>query len=377
MKIAYVCDNVYPYYIGGIEKRVWELTTRLAQKDHEVHIFTMKYWDGEDVFVRDDGVYLHGVCPARPLFDDNADHRSIKQALYFAQHVTLPLFKERFDLIDCQNFPYFSCFSAKMASAFKKSNLYITWHEVWGDYWNEYLGKKGFVGKNVERIVARMTNKMIAVSELTKRNLHDIGVRQRVHLIPNGIDYEFIHGISPSEKHVDIFYSGRMIKEKNVDLLIKSVYLVKESYPNVQCLIIGHGPEKEILTRLISELSLQDNIHLNNPLATYEEVIGQMKAAKILGFPTMREGFGILALEANACGLPVVTTDHPLNAAQDLIVEGENGFLSSPSVDDFAQKLLVALERSENMREKCCASSKKYNWNEIAADLEKVYMNER
>ena len=56
--------------------------------------------------------------------------------------------KERFDIIDCQQFPYFSCFSAKFLSTLKKIPLMITWHEVWGDYWYEYLGWKGFVGKD-------------------------------------------------------------------------------------------------------------------------------------------------------------------------------------------------------------------------------------
>jgi hypothetical protein len=43
VKIAYVYDVVYPYVVGGVEKRIWEIATRIARKGHEVHIFGMKY----------------------------------------------------------------------------------------------------------------------------------------------------------------------------------------------------------------------------------------------------------------------------------------------------------------------------------------------
>jgi len=77
--------------------------------------------------------------------------RSIKEGLYFGIK-TLTGLKGDFDVIDCQEFPYFSCFSAKMRSLLNKSELVITWHEVWGDYWFEYLGKKGFFGWCVKKL---------------------------------------------------------------------------------------------------------------------------------------------------------------------------------------------------------------------------------
>jgi len=51
MKIAFVYDVIYPYVKGGVEKRVWELAVRLSCRGHEVHIFGMKFWQGDDVLV--------------------------------------------------------------------------------------------------------------------------------------------------------------------------------------------------------------------------------------------------------------------------------------------------------------------------------------
>ena len=63
MKIAYIYDTIYPYTFGGVEKRIWELSTRLAQRGHEVHIFGPKFWTGSRI-IQKEGIYLHGVCKA-------------------------------------------------------------------------------------------------------------------------------------------------------------------------------------------------------------------------------------------------------------------------------------------------------------------------
>src|SRR5512136_542281 len=106
MKIAFVYDVIYPFVKGGVEKRVWELATRLTQRGHDVHLFGMKFWDGEEILIRE-SVCLHGVCPAQKLYVRG--RRTLWQAFYFSTRLISPLLKERFDIIDCQQFPYFSC----------------------------------------------------------------------------------------------------------------------------------------------------------------------------------------------------------------------------------------------------------------------------
>jgi hypothetical protein len=117
MKIAIVYDVIYPYVKGGVEKRVWELAVRLTHRGHELHLFGMKFWDGDGILIRE-GVFLHGVCPAQKLYVGG--RRTIWQALHFSMRLVSPLLKERFDILDCQQFPYFSSFSAKLISKLKK-----------------------------------------------------------------------------------------------------------------------------------------------------------------------------------------------------------------------------------------------------------------
>ncbi len=370
MKIGCVYDNIYPYTIGGAEKREWELATRLAMKGHEVHLFSMKYWEGPDVFVKE-GVYLHGVCSPQPLFING--RRSIKEAIYFAYKVLKPLFEEKFDIVDVTNFPYFPCFSAKLAALMKRTPLIITWHEVWDNYWFEYLGKKGIFGKVVEKVSTHLSDKMVTVSEATKRDLERIGFKKDIKVIPNGIDFRGIRKIRPSTEDSDIIFVGRLIKEKNVDLLIEAMSLIKRESPGINCIIVGDGPERGNLERLIYELNLEDNVHLKGVVENHDQVLSYMKSSKVFVLPSTREGFGIVALEANACGLPIVTVKHHQNAACDLINEGENGFISELSEQDIAQKIKTILINEQSLENKCIEYSKKFDWGIMVDLIEETY----
>jgi len=369
MKIAFVYDAIYPFVKGGVEKRVWELAVRLTRNGHEVHLYGMKSWDGEPVLIRD-GVIVHGVCPAQSLYVNG--RRTFRQALTFSCHLIIPLLKERFDVIDCQQFPYFPCFSAKFVSFVKKTPLVVTWHEVWGDYWYTYLGRPGFFGTYIERLVFRVTKNMIAVSPTTAGQLSSQGFSGPVFIIPNGVDTRRIRAAQPSRETTDLIFVGRLIREKHVDLLLRAFRHVLSGQPDCTLLVVGNGPEKETIDALIHDLSLADRVQFTGFLNDHDEIIARMKSSKVCVLPSTREGFGITALEALACGLPVVTVDHPANAIRDLITE-KTGFLCVLSAEDLAGAISEALRRHADMRQDCAAAVTGYDWDRIAAEIEAYY----
>lgn len=368
MRIAFVYDAVYPWIKGGAEKRIYEIGRRLADRGHEVHWFGVKWWDGKKT-IEQDGVLLHGVCEPMPLYVDG--RRSIKEAVYFATRLFPELMKYRFDVIDCQQFPYFPCFVSKIQSLLKKSNFFITWHEVWGNYWYEYLGFKGLFGKLIERFTANITDRIIAVSEKTKKDLEDLGVKD-ICVVPNGIDFRKIESIDALDKDSDVIFVGRLIREKNVDILIKAVRLIKEEIPDIKCVIVGDGPEKEKLMKLSQDLGVDSNIEFTGFLKRYEDVIAYMKSSKIFVLPSTREGFGIVALEANACGLPVITVKHEKNAAADLVKDG-GGYVCELGEKDIAEKIILGLEKGKFMKQKCLENARKYDWDRIVDMAELFY----
>ena len=373
MKIAFIYDAVYPWVKGGAEKRVYELAKRLAERGHEVHWYSIGWWwtdnDHNDIIM--EGIKLHGVSDPIDLYSD--DRRSIKEALIFSLKLLKPLFKDSYDIVDCQGFPFFSCFTAKIHSTLGRSNLIITLHEVWGDYWYTYLGKPGIFGKIVERAMLGLTNNIITVSSKTKKDLKKIKKSEESIIIPNGIDFNHIKGIKPSNERSTIIFAGRLIKEKNVDVLIQSLVTVKEKIPDIICLIIGNGPELSKLEILASELQLKENIIFKDFMENYDDLIGYMKSSKVLVLPSTREGFGMVVIEANACGIPVVTVDHPMNAAVDLVIDGVNGFKTQLETDDMSDKIIKSIESQNEFHDKCIEMSSEYDWEIIVDSLEKVY----
>ena len=374
MKIAYVYDAVYPYVKGGVEKRICEISRRLVKRGHQVHIFGIKWWDEKDVIIKE-GVYLHGVCELKELYIDGK--RSIGEAIYFARKLALPLLKEDFDVIDCQAFPYFSCFSAKISSSLNRIPLLITWHEVWDDYWYEYLGMKGAFGKTVEKMTVHLTDKAIAVSDRTKKDLERIGggSKKEIKVIPNGIDFDKIKDVKVSDKKSDVIFVGRLVEEKNVDILIRAIKLVKTDTPDIKCIIIGDGPKKNELEKLVHDLDLEGHIEFTGFLEDYNEVISCMKSSKVFVLPSTREGFGISALEANACGLPVVTVNHKMNATCDFITDGGNGFLCELSEKDISDKIIKGLGEGKDMEKRCIERVRGRGWDEISLLVESFYGN--
>jgi glycosyltransferase involved in cell wall biosynthesis len=369
MKIAFVYDVIYPYVKGGVEKRVWELAIRLTHDGHEVHLFGMKFWDSEDI-INHEGVFLHGVCRAQKLY--TGGRRSIWQAVYFSLHLLSPLLKEKFDIIDCQQFPLFPCLSSRIVSLIRKTPLIITWYEVWGDYWFEYLGYMGQAGKMIERGIASFKCTMITVSATTEGRFRNCFKKPLDAIVPVGIDLPHINSIPASTEDSEIIFAGRLIREKNAALLVRAFHSLSKQYPKIRLVIIGNGPERDGIATLIHDLSLEDHVYLREFSADHDDLISRLKSSKVFVLPSTREGFGITALEALACGLPVVTIDHKANAIRDLI-DGSNGFLCELSAEDLAASICLALQRHKDMRKSCILSADSYDWEHITSDIEALY----
>lgn len=372
MKLAFVYDAVYPWVKGGAEKRIYELGRRLVQRGHEVHVFGIKWWDGAEV-IQYEGMVLHGVCEKMELYVQG--RRSITEAMIFAIKLMPHLVREKFDLIDVSVFPYFSCFSVKLISVLKRKPVIFTWHEVWGDYWYEYMGNPGYFGKIVEILVSKLTSRSIAVSEMTKKGLESLGVSgKNVCIVHNGIDLNKIGSIQPSIHKCDIIFVGRLIYEKNVDLLIEAMVHVKRSMPDVKCNIIGDGPEKERLAGLAAGKGLSDNIRFLGFLE-HDEVMARMKSCKVLALPSVREGFGMVVIESFACGLPVVTVLHPRNAASELVDE-HTGLMIKPDAFELAEAIHLLINDTAIREEKSISAlnrSQDYDWDGIVRKLMVIY----
>lgn len=371
VKIAFVYDAVYPWVKGGAEKRIYELGRRLAWQGNDVHLFGIRWWEGEDV-IEHEGMMLHGVCSPRDLYA--GDRRSITEAIIFAMRLYPQLMRERFDLIDVSVFPYFSCFTVKLVATVKRIPACYTWHEVWGDYWYDYMGRTGFFGKLVERAVARISVNNIAVSGLTEKRLRHLGVPEKdISVIPNGIDIESIAETEQNKeqaafgdrdsKKCDMVFAGRLIREKNVDIIIRATSLLKKDIPGIKCCIIGEGPRREELVSLALELGIGKNVEFAD-FMDYDRMIEKLRASRVFLLPSSREGFGISVIEAFSCGIPVITVNQEYNAAQYLVSDGVDGFVVPLDEKEVAARTgtLLLEDNYDAFSRAARKKAEKYDW---------------
>jgi L-malate glycosyltransferase len=279
-------------------------------------------------------------------------------------------------VVDCQQFPYTPVFGSSVACRISRSPLVITWYEVWGDYWYEYLGRIGAGGKVLERLAARVPAHTVAISETTKAGLVSIAGDREITVLPIGIDTEEIDSVLPAKNSSDVLFAGRLIREKHVDVLVDAVGILRLASPGIRCLIVGDGPERINLEEKVRSMHLSDSILFTGFLPRSEDVIAHMKSSRVFVLPSTREGFGISALEALAAGLPVVTIDHSKNASRVFAGEG-CGLESSLDATDISEKIRALLVAGEETREGCRMKAREYDWEGITGMIEEYYRKVR
>ncbi len=374
MRIALIYDAVYPYVKGGAERRYLEIARRLSTR-HEVTLVSFGWW--KDTPPADAGPNLRylSVGTPRTLYGKDGT-RAASEAVLFGAAVVPTLLRERFDIVDCCSFPYFSVLSARMVTAGRQLPFVVTWHEHWGPYWREYWGWKGALGRLVEQAAVIASPLSISVSEFTrKRLLAGMFGRspQSVVTIPNGIDFDVIAATRKGSDPVDLVYVGRLMRHKRVELLIEAIGLLRDQGRHVRCRLVGDGPERERLIDLTNRLGVSPLIEFTGfvpELQVYEI----MKSARALVLTSEREGFGNVVLEANCCGIPAIVARGPESASPELVSEnvtGQTCILSAVAVADSIADVLDASGRFR--KDDCIAHAQRFEWTKVSDRVLDVY----
>jgi colanic acid/amylovoran biosynthesis glycosyltransferase len=171
-------------------------------------------------------------------------------------------------------------------------------------------------------------------SGYTRTRLLKLGCpAHKLRKLPMGLDltdFSFRARTRSDGEPLRLLTVGRLVEKKGIEYAIRAISQVREKHPRVIYSIVGDGPLRLSLQELIKDLELEQNVALCGPLDTLG-VRKMMGEAHIFLLPSVTavngdvEGQGLALQEAQACGLPVIATDH--NGFSEGIVPGESGLL--------------------------------------------------
>jgi glycosyltransferase involved in cell wall biosynthesis len=193
-----------------------------------------------------------------------------------------------------------------------------------------------------------------------------------IRVIPNPVTRYDAFMNQHKRKEGRIVCVGRLAPQKRFDRLIESFSLISSRYPTWYVDVFGDGEDKENLQRKILDLGLKDRIHLLPPT---HDIYSEYLNSQFLALSSDFEGFGLVIVEAMACGIPVVATDCPFGPSE-IIEDGKTGLLAKMDAKDLADKMeWMIIHDSERMAMgiKAHQAAAKYRKEVIMPQWEYIY----
>ena len=350
MRICLVFDCLYPHTVGGAERWYRNLAEDVARRGHTVTYLTLLQWE-PDAGPGVPHVDVVTVAGRAELYAHG--RRSIGAQLRFGFGVFRHLVRHggRYDVVQTPAL-HLSLLAVLAARPFRRFSLVVDWFEVWTrEYWLDYLGGvAGRLGWWGQRISARAKHHALCFSRRHARRLEELGYSGEITLL-EGLLQPGLEATEPVPADSTVVFAGRLIPEKQATAIVPAVAVARERVPELRATIFGDGPEREALLRLIDESGLNGTVQAPGFVAS-ELVEDAVRRALCLVFPSRREGYGLVVVEAASVGTPTVVVDAPDNAAVELVEDGVNGFVaSSAEPEDLGNAIVRVHEAGSALRE--------------------------
>ena len=238
--------------------------------------------------------------------------------------------------------------------------------------------KEGYAKKIVWKLATRVYNKcdkIIVPSKAIKTVLREHGIKKDIIVISNGIGLDlFKPKKNYREKNLRLICVGRISYEKNIDVVIKSIDIVRQVYPSILLEIIGPGPALPSLKKLVRSLFLIRNVKFLGKV-DYRKLGSFYRNGDIFLTASTMETQGLVILEAMACGLPVIGVKK--YAIPDLVINGRNGYVVEPFNErKMAGKIIILLENPALLKKfgkESVKLAKLHDVNKMSRKLERAY----
>jgi N-acetyl-alpha-D-glucosaminyl L-malate synthase BshA len=369
MKIGIVC---YPTF-GGSGVVATELGKALADRGHQVHFVTYNQPARLDLF--SENLFYHEVSVSNyPLFDFPPYELALASRLVDVV---------RFEKLDILHVHYAI---PHASAAFMAKQILMTY----GIYIPVVTTLHGtditLVGKDrtFKPVVTFSINKSDGVTAVSEHLRNDtfnfFEIENDIRVIPNFIDLKrfslkakdhFKKAIAPSGEKI-IAHTSNFRKVKRTQDVIKIFAKIVEKIP-AKLLMVGDGVERSYCEQLARDLNVCDEVRFLGKQDAIEEILS---VSDLFLMPSESESFGLAALEAMACKVPVISSN--AGGLPELNVDGETGFLKDVGdVDGMAEKAIYILEDAERLqtfKENALARAKVFDLANILPIYENYYL---
>ncbi len=155
--------------------------------------------------------------------------------------------------------------------------------------------------------------------------------------------------------------------------LLSAIQDVVREHSDLLCIVVGNGPERAALERQIADKGLLEHVMMVGG-KPHCEIPFWMNACDLFVLPSLNESFGVVQIEAMACGKPVVATDTP--GSRGIIISDRHGLLCRPGdKDDLAEKIRTGLQKNWNCND-VLQFIEPFSWVRIAEDILRIYDTE-
>ena len=368
MKIGIV---LYPTF-GGSGIVATELGKELAKKKHEIHFIT--YTEPVRLGELRKNIFYHEVTTSDyPLFKYTPYEQVLTSKL-----VDVVKF-EKLDLLHVH-------YAIPHASAAYMAQQILLDQNMKIPFITTLHGTDiTLVGKDpsFEPVINFSINKSDSVTAVSKNLKFEterlFNIRKKINVIPNFIcvqDYQLINNefykkrFAPNKEKI-ICHISNFRKVKRIKDILAAFDLISKKI-NVKLILVGDGPERSSLERLSRKSDYNENIYFLGSLKSTKEVLN---ISDIFFLPSSTESFGLSALEAMACSVPVISTN--TGGIPEVVVHGESGMLSN--VGDYknmannAIKILSNEKKLKEFKSKALKQAKKFDVKRVLPIYEKLY----
>jgi glycogen(starch) synthase len=384
MKVLMLSWEFPPQIVGGIAPHVHDLSLALADNGQEITVVTRGNTPTE---TEEDlhGIKVYRVPPSTPEPPDfiswvlQLNLKLLEKAVFLAEQ------GEWFDLIHAHD--WLVAYAGQGLKHAYRKPLVATIHATeWGRNGGLHNELQRYIS-NVEWKLTYEAWRVICCSRYMSNELQRIFQlpADKLRIVPNGVypetfrhrsgDAQAIRRKYAADDEKIIFYIGRLVFEKGLDLLLDAAAKILARQQKVKFVIAGKGPYAKHLHERAQQMGLYERFYFTG----YIDDITRnalFSTADVAVFPSLYEPFGIVALEAMAAGTPVVVTD--TGGLGEVVRHGKNGLKSAPNdPESLADNILWLLnypEQARALRNQAFHDLKsEYDWGKIAARTLEVY----